>query len=94
MLVTNSLDVGTLLYSNYILKYIQPFVINNTLSSTRVYIYIKALAVWGALSLDIEVGIAAKRSSILGVWRRLSDQFLRFCACYCVVNQFWSQGSA
>ncbi len=94
MLVTNSLDIGTLLRGDYVLKYIQLFVINNTLSSTRVYTYVKALAVWGALSLDTEVGIAAERSGILGVWRRLSNQFLGFCACHYVVNQFWSRGLA
>ncbi len=94
MLVTNSLDIGTLLCGDYVLKCIQLFVINDALSSTRVCIYIKALAVWGTLSLDIEVGVATKRSSILGVWWRLSDQFLGFCACHYIVNQFWSQGLA
>ncbi len=94
MLVANSLDIGTLLCGDYMLKCIQLFTINNTLSSTRVCTYVKALAVWGALSLDIEVGIAAKRSGILGVWQHLSDQFLRFCACHYVVNQFWSRGLA
>ncbi len=47
------------------LEYIQLFVINNTLSSTRVCTNVKALAVLGTLYLDIEVGIAAERSSVV-----------------------------
>ncbi len=42
--------------------------INNTLSSTRVYINVKALAVLDTLYLDTEVGVAAKRSSVVYAW--------------------------
>ncbi len=65
MLVANSLDIYVLLCGNCILEYVQLFVINNALSSTRVCINVKALAVLGTLYLDTEVGVATERSSVV-----------------------------
>ncbi len=86
MLVANSPDVYALLCGDCVLECVQLFVINNALSSTRVCTNVKALAVLGTLYFDTEVGVAAERSSVVYAWWRLSDQFLRFCICHCVMN--------
>ncbi len=68
MLVANSLDVCALLRGDCVLECVQLFVIDNALSSTRVYTNVKALAVLGTLYFDMEVGVAAKRSSVVYAW--------------------------